>query len=64
MRPTENREVVERRDARDPGRNGDGTIGMLLWLCGAEPVLCAEDGEGGGGGDNEGVGLFISGIGP
>ena len=60
MRPTENREVVERRDAREPGRNGDDTFGMLLWLCGAEPVLFV--GDGGGGGDNEGVGLFTSGI--
>lgn len=59
MRPTENREVEERRDAREPGRKGDG---MLLWLCGAEPVLFV--GDGGGGGDNEGVGLFASGIGP
>jgi hypothetical protein len=61
IRPTENRDVVERRDAREPGRSGDGTIGRLLWLCGAEPVLFV--GEGGGGGDNEGVGLFISEIG-
>lgn len=61
MRPTENREVVERRDAREPGRNGDGTLGTLLWLCGAEPVLFV--GDGGGGGDNEGVGLICSGIG-
>lgn len=62
MRPTENREVAERRDAREPGRNGDGTPGALLWLCGAEPVLFI--GDGGGGGDSEGVGLFASGIGP
>jgi hypothetical protein len=60
MRPTENREVVERREAREPGRNGDGKLGTLLWLCGAEPVLFVGDG---GGGDNEGVGLFNSGIG-
>ena len=61
IRPTENREVVERREAREPGRNGDGTLGTLLWLCGAEPVLFV--GDGGGGGDNEGVGLFTSDIG-
>jgi len=53
MRPTENRDVVERRDAREPGRNGDGTPGALLWLCDAEPVLFV--GDGGGGGDNEGL---------
>jgi hypothetical protein len=61
MRPTENREVVERREAREPGRNGDGKLGTLLWLFGAEPVLFV--GDGGGGGDNEGVRLFTSGIG-
>ena len=61
MRPTEIREVVERREAREPGRNGDGALGTLLWLCGAEPVLF--DGDGGGGGDNDGVRLFTSGIG-
>jgi hypothetical protein len=27
MRPTENLEVVDKRDAREPGRNGDGTLG-------------------------------------
>jgi len=59
MRPTENREVVERRDAREPGRNGDGTLGALLWPCGAEPVLYVGDG---GGGVNGGVGLVTSGI--
>jgi len=60
MRPTENREVVESRDAREPGRNGDGKLGALLWLCGAEPVLFV--GDGGGGGDNEGLKLITSGI--
>lgn len=46
---TENREVLDIRDAREPGRSGEGTPGT--W-CGADPVW-GEWGEGKGGGGGE-----------
>jgi len=59
MRPTENLEVVEIRDALDPGRKGELSAGTC-W--GKEPVWC--DGEAGGGGDVGGDGdLFGEGTG-
>jgi hypothetical protein len=46
IRFTEKREALDIRDAREPGRSGEGTPGA--W-CGADPVWC--EGEGGGGGE-------------
>jgi hypothetical protein len=57
MRPTENREVVEMRDAREPGRKGELSAGA--WW-GMEPVWWdGEAGEAGGGGDVGGDGVLL-----
>lgn len=54
-RTTENLEVLDIREAREPGRSGDGITGACL---GADPL--GIDGEGGGGGDVVGDGIFTA----
>jgi hypothetical protein len=56
--PTENREVVEMRDAVDAGRRGELSTGTC-W--GMEPVWC--EGEAGGGGEIGGDGDLFGGDG-
>jgi len=47
----ENLEVVEARDAREPGRNGDDATGTA-WLCGTDDAGCFGDDNGGSGGES------------
>lgn len=47
IRP-ENLEVVDNREARDPGRNGDGWL-EIFW--GTDDMMGGSDGDGGGGGE-------------
>lgn len=42
----ENFDVVDKRDAREPGRSGDGAVGKC-W--GNDPPCCVGEGSGGGG---------------
>lgn len=66
IRLTENLDVVDKREEREPGRKGEGEgilgvilwfVGMVLAFCGADPG--GRDGEGGGGGEKGGEGLLL-----
>ena len=66
IRLTENLDVVDKREEREPGRKseGEGILGVILWFvgmvlafCGADPG--GRDGEGGGGGEKGGEGLLL-----
>lgn len=64
IRPEENLEEVDIRDARDPGRSGDGML-PAAWVSGIDPAPLVGDGGGGGdaamgGGDGVRVGGAIS----